>query len=76
MNNERRRQLELLRDAIEGLKLDLGELRDEEQDVFDNLPEGLRSGDRGEAVEECILSLDSASADLDSANEAIEEAMQ
>lgn len=43
--------------------------RDEEQDGFDNLPEGLQSSERGEAMEETVDELQLA---IDSINEAME----
>lgn len=36
----------------------LEEVRDEEQEAFDNLPEGLQYSERGEMMEEAIDSLD------------------
>ena len=42
------------------------EIRDEEQEPFDNLPEGLQSSERGNAMEEAISNLDSA---IDGINE-------
>lgn len=33
---------------------ELGELRDEEQDYFDNMPEGLQGGEKGEKAQAAI----------------------
>ena len=38
----------------------LEEVRDEEQDAFDNLPEGLQYSERGEMMEEAVDNLDEA----------------
>ena len=43
--------------------------RDEEQDSFDNLPEGIQESERGQKMEEAIDAMDSA---MDSISEAIE----
>jgi len=54
MNAERRKTLVKAQDLIEqGVAL-LEEARDEEQEAFDNMPEGLRSSERGEKSQACI----------------------
>jgi uncharacterized coiled-coil DUF342 family protein len=67
MNKDRRNQiaevaakladLEALRDEI---KEAIENIRDEEQEYFDNMPEGLQQSDRGYAAEEAISQLDEA----------------
>ena len=58
--NEAQRVLELQKGVIEGVK-------DENQDSFDNMPEGLQQGEKGEqfsnaieALENCLSSLEEA----------------
>jgi hypothetical protein len=41
------------------------ELKDEEQEKFDNMPEGLQNGERGQAIEATVNQLETA---LDAAN--------
>ncbi len=43
----------------------LEEVRDEEQDAFDNLPEGLQDSERGDMMQEAIGNLDEAIDNLD-----------
>lgn len=60
MNNTRRKELCTIIQKIEVILNDLEQVRDEEQDCFDNLPEGIADSERGEKFEECIDNLDSA----------------
>ena len=67
MNKDRRKEiqdiinrmaeLESLRDE---LKEAIEAVRDEEQEYYDNMPEGLQGSDRGYAAEEAISNLDEA----------------
>lgn len=72
MNAQRRKALADLMDrltplaaTITDIKDALETIRDEEQEAFDNMPEGLQQGDRGQAMEEAISTLDSAIDDLE-----------
>ena len=73
MNKYRREELldvvDLLGDAIDRLS----EIRDEEQDAFDAMPEGLQESSRGDAMQDAIDTLDgfeNAIADVQSRIEA------
>jgi hypothetical protein len=66
MNNERRKaisavvkQLEQFPDLDE-LQNELETIRDDEQEVFDNMPESLQQGERGQASEAAISALQEA----------------
>jgi hypothetical protein len=66
MNNERRKaiaavvkQLEEFPDLDE-LQSDLQTIRDDEQEAFDNMPESLQQGERGQASEAAINALQEA----------------
>ena len=61
---------------MEEAKTIVDECRDEEQDGFDNLSEGLQCSERGVAMEEAASNLDSASDSIQDAIDNIEEAMQ
>jgi ElaB/YqjD/DUF883 family membrane-anchored ribosome-binding protein len=78
MNNERRARLRKLCASIEELTGLISEasqeaeaIRDEEQEAFDNMPESLQQGDRGQASEAAISQLDDAVSDLDSMGESV-----
>lgn len=66
MNADRRKRLDRIKEVIEQAKADLDEVRDEERDAFDNMPEGLQASDMGNSIEEAADALDEASDDLDS----------
>ncbi len=83
MNKERRKAIEALKDQIRalataaaGVASEVEALRDEEQDYFDNIPESLQSGDRGQASEAAISSLEYALSSLEDIETAAEGAIQ
>lgn len=76
MNNQRRKTLADISAALESLREQLGDVHSEEQDAFDNMPEGLQDSERGQKTQEAIEQLDSAFSDLESAIEAIGNAME
>lgn len=43
----------------------LSEIRDEEQEAYDNLPEAFQDSERGENMQDCIDALDSFISDLE-----------
>lgn len=47
MNKERRKALAALRAQLDNVRAELEAIRDEEQDAFDNMPEGLQQSERG-----------------------------
>lgn len=88
MNNTRRNAIKTivsrfddLSALIEELKTDIETIIEEEQDAFDNLPEGFQTGARGEKMEAAIENLQSAAdfleeIDLEELTGYLEEAMQ
>ena len=76
MNNKRRKQIETVRTTLEALMVTVETIRDEEQEAYDNLPDSLQDGTRGERMTEAIDSLESALDNLNDANDALEEAAQ
>ena len=73
MNKNRREELldvsHLLDDAIDRL----GEIRDDEQDAFDSMPEGLQYSSRGDAMQEAIDTLDDFESKIADIRDKIEE---
>lgn len=47
MNKDRRKQLEDVRDSLDEIISSLNDIKDEEQDAYDNMPESLQSSDKG-----------------------------
>jgi ABC-type transporter Mla subunit MlaD len=74
MNKERRKQLAAVMDSLgplrerlaalisdlEPIRDELESIRDDEQDAFDNSPESVQEGDRGQTMEEAISNIESA----------------
>lgn len=58
MNKERRKMIEEAIEKINGAYNLLATVRDEEQEAFDNLPEGIQMIERGETMEQYIHDLD------------------
>lgn len=76
MNAKRRKELERLIDEMDGLIAGLEELRDQEQEAFDNLPESLQCSEKGEKMEEVINYLDDAISGLEDTIENIKQATE
>lgn len=74
MNNIRRKAIQEIMDKLEDLKSDIESLKDEEQEAFDNLPEGIQASERGEAMESAVYNLDEAYESIESVIESLEEA--
>ena len=72
MNKDRRKEIAALAsrvqeiaELIDSLKSDLENVRDEEQDYFDNMPENMQDGDRGTRAQDALNGLDDALSALD-----------
>ena len=65
MNNTRRKQIQLIINALQ-----------EEEESFDNLPESLQESERGEAMENAISNLDDAVTYLGEVIDYLESAME
>lgn len=76
MNKNRRKRLQEIADTLEDQLSALEEIRDEEQEAFDNLPEGFQGSDQGQAMEECADALDTACSDLESMKDSLIEILE
>lgn len=65
MNNERRKILKQAVSLLEQANELISGVLDEEQDAFDNMPEGLQMSERGEQIEENIGTLENITDELD-----------
>ncbi|HFL2835938.1 TPA: hypothetical protein ACGWV8_002566 [Pseudomonas aeruginosa] len=52
MNKARRKQLAEIAEQLQELRDRIEQLQEEEQEGFDNLPEGLQQGERGQVMEQ------------------------
>lgn len=73
MNNNRRKELNralpLLAEALEIIE----SVKDEEQDAFDCMPEGLQTSERGETMENNVSVLDDAICNINDSISNVEE---
>lgn len=73
MNRQRRKRLaEAFEKVAEAMEI-LEEVKGEEKESYDNLPDNFRGGDRGEEMQNYIEMLDEAYGYLDDANSVIEQ---
>lgn len=74
MNQQRRKSIQ---EAIEKIQQGLADLeiaRDEEQEYYDNMPESLQQGTKGDAAQAAIDALESAVSSIEDAVSSAEEA--
>ena len=69
MNKQRRAALGKIVATIYQAYADLETINNEEQDAYDNLPDSLRDGDKGEAMQEAIDNMESALQGLEDAKD-------
>lgn len=60
MNNARRKEIEKITADLEAIKERIEALQKEEQDAFDNLPESIQYGERGDKMQSAIDNLEYA----------------
>ncbi len=73
VNKQRRKRLEEAFDLIGQAQSILEEVKNDEQEAHDNLPESIQYGEKGEEMEGYIEMLDEAYGYLDDANSVIEQ---
>lgn len=76
MNNDRRKSIDKIISALEGLLSDAETIRGEEQDAFDNMPESLQQGEKGDKAQEAISNLEEAISSIESARDALDNAKE
>ena len=60
MNNAIRKEIEKITADLEAIKELIEALQEEEQDAFDNLPESIQYGERGDKMQSAIDNLEYA----------------
>ena len=73
MKEERLKTLKRCLNMIQNAHDVLEEVRDEDQDAYDNLPEGLQYSERGDLMEEAVNNLDDAIDYLDDVLSSLED---
>lgn len=73
MNKQRRKRLGKAFDLVSEAMEILEDIKTEEQESYDNLPDNFQDGDKGEEMQNYIEMLEEASNYLDDANSVIEQ---
>ena len=76
MNKTSRRKIQLIINALQDNLNHLEDLKQEEEESFNNLPESLQESERGEAMENAISNLDDAVTYLGEVIDYLESAME
>lgn len=76
MNKQRRQDLLDVSALLSEASGRLNEIREEEQEAFDNMPEGLQCSSRGETMQEAIDTMDEWNSDIEDIKSRIEEFAQ
>lgn len=75
MNKQRRKELDKIQGQLMDLQTALEELTVEEQDCYNNLPEGIQDSERGEAMTEAVEYMEAAYDNIQDAIDNITEAL-
>lgn len=73
MNNTRRKELQKQIDSLQEIKEALESIANDEQEAYDNMPEGLQESERGSNMYDNIDELGSIQDDIQSLCDQIEE---
>lgn len=73
MNAKQRKELQGYAYSLDEIKSNIETMMEDEQSKLDNMPEGLQESERGEAMQEAIDNLESASSSLEDAIDYLNE---
>ncbi len=76
MNKERRKMIDDAADIMENIAADITTAADEEQEYFDNMPEGLQGSEKGERAEEAAQNLEELATEIEDLVQRIHEAAE
>ncbi len=76
MNKTRREWIENVISRLSELQDELDNIASDEQDAFDNLPEGIQYSERGDAMTENVSDLEQASSDIEKLVDALNEIIE
>lgn len=74
MNRERRKEIDKVIGQINAALEAVEDIKSDEEDCYESLPEGIQDGEKGEAMTEAIDCLEQAIANLEEAVEQLEDA--
>ena len=75
MNKARKQRIREALAILESAKPVLEEIRDEEENAFDNLPESIQESDRGDEMQEYVYALENACDGIDVAIDSLNEVL-
>ena len=73
MNKQRRKELEKALNLLADARQIIEGIRDEEQEAYDNLPDGIRDSERGEQMDEYVCTLDEAVSEIENREDELNE---
>lgn len=76
MNRQRRKEIEEIKDVLGELFDRVECLKEEEEEYLENMPDGIRESERGEAAEDAIRILEDALEEIDGAVSSLESAIE
>lgn len=76
MNKRRRAAINKLKDQLTDMQTSVEEIRDQEQQYFDGMPESFRDAEKGQKAESVISVLEEALSSVESAIESLTEAQE
>lgn len=76
MNKARRKMLQDIVDALDEQKSSIETVQEEEQDAYDNLPEGIQCSERGETMENNVSEMEGIASELEDLIERIREIIE
>lgn len=76
MNKDRRKRIDAVVETLSGVQIELEELAQEENEAFDNLPEGFQQSEKGEQIQINADALEEASNGIDTINTELQEIVQ
>lgn len=75
MNAETRNTLQGIKSRLNDIAAEIETIRDDEQEKFDNMPEGLQQGDTGQRIDQAITALTDAFDSVDGSASHIDDAI-
>jgi hypothetical protein len=76
MNNDRRSRIVDIQGQISTLIEEVNQLKEEEQDAFDNMPESFQNGERGEKGQAAIDALENVETAMQEVIDGLESAAE
>lgn len=76
MNADRRKAIAAIASDLESIKSRIEELKDEEQNYFDNMPESFQGGQKGEKAQSAVDALDEAENAIETVTDALTTATE